>query len=159
MAHCLITLLQTQVWKHLRTRRAHLTKHSRWQQAPGVHLWLGENNIREGLMSLQVDIKIRLATLQRTENLRELLSARRTNTFQDPFKFVKDLFEKEKSRILKTSRQELEKPGNRPLNSTWTLALLNGKRQKTRSGVQEQHLLQSLTEYHKNAPNVYSYAF
>jgi len=50
-------------------------------------------------MPLQVDIKIRLATLQWAENLRKL-QEERTRFYKDAFKFVKDLFEKEKSRTL-----------------------------------------------------------
>ncbi len=69
------------------------------------------NAEREGLMLLQGDIKCRLATLRRAENLRKLRKKKehtRTRFYKNPFKFVKDLFAKEKSRILKISKQELE---------------------------------------------------
>ena len=66
---------------------------------------------REGLMLLQADIKCRLATLRRAENLRKLRKKKehsRTRFYKNPFKFLKDLFTKEKSGILKTTKQELE---------------------------------------------------
>ena len=66
---------------------------------------------REGLMLLQGDIKLRLATLRRAENLRKLRKKKehtRTRFYKNPFKFVKDLFAKDKSGFLKTSKQELE---------------------------------------------------
>lgn len=66
---------------------------------------------REGLMLLQGDIKCRLATLRRAENLRKLRKKKehtRTRFYKNPFKFVKDLFAKEKSGILKIPKEELE---------------------------------------------------
>ena len=66
---------------------------------------------REGLMLLQADIKYRLATLRRAENLRKLRRKKehsRTRFYKNPFKFVKDLFAKEKCGILKTPKPELE---------------------------------------------------
>ena len=60
---------------------------------------------REGLMLLQADIKCRLATLRRAENLRKLRRKKehsRTRFYKKNFKFVKDLFTKEKCGILKT---------------------------------------------------------
>lgn len=66
---------------------------------------------REGLMLLQADIKCRLATLRRAENLRKLRRKKehsRTQFYKNPFKFVKDLFAKEKCGILKTPKPELE---------------------------------------------------
>ena len=66
---------------------------------------------REGLLLLQRDIKSRLATLRRAENLRKLRKKKehtRTCFYKDPFKFVKDLFTTEKNGTLKTSKQELE---------------------------------------------------
>lgn len=67
---------------------------------------------REGLALLQDDIKCRLAALRRAENLRKHRKRKehtRTRFYKDPFKFVKDLFTKEKSGTLKTTKQELEK--------------------------------------------------
>ncbi|KAL6475304.1 hypothetical protein MHYP_G00163440 [Metynnis hypsauchen] len=66
---------------------------------------------REELMLLQGDIKCRLATLRRAENLRKLCKKKehtRTRFYKKTFKFVKDLLAKEKSRTLKISKQELE---------------------------------------------------
>lgn len=66
---------------------------------------------REGLMLLQGDIKLWLATLQRAEKLRKLRRKKehtRTRFYKVPFKFVKDLFAKDKIGVLKTSKQELE---------------------------------------------------
>ncbi len=107
---------------------------------------------RESLMLLQGDIKCRLATLRRAENLRKLRKKKehtRTRFYKNPFKFVKDLFAKEKSGILKISKQELEEHLERStrtrkgmnrwlshmishlfnlLNSTWRLALQNGRK-------------------------------
>lgn len=66
---------------------------------------------REGIILLQVDVKSRLATLRKAENLRKRHKKKehtRTRLSKDPFKFIKDLFIKEKSGTLKTSKQELE---------------------------------------------------
>jgi len=66
---------------------------------------------REELMLLQGDIKCRLATLRRAENLRKLRKKKehtRTRFYKNPFKFVKDLFTKEKSGSLKIPKHELE---------------------------------------------------
>ena len=66
---------------------------------------------REGLTLLQADIKCRLATLRRAENLRKLRRKKehsRTRFYKNPFRFVKDLFAKEKCGILKTTKPELE---------------------------------------------------
>lgn len=66
---------------------------------------------REGLQLLQGEIKTRLTTLRKAENLRKLRKKKertRTQFFKNPFKFVKDLFASEKSGTLKASRQELE---------------------------------------------------
>lgn len=66
---------------------------------------------KEGLILLQADIKSRLSTLRRAENLRKLRKKKehtRTYFYKDPFKFVKDLFTKENSGTLKTSQQDLE---------------------------------------------------
>lgn len=65
---------------------------------------------REGTSLLQANIKSRLATLRRAENLRKLCRKKehtRTRFYKDPFKFIKDLFTKEKSGTLKISKQEL----------------------------------------------------
>ncbi len=62
-------------------------------------------------MLLQADIKNQLATLRRAENLRKLRKKKehsRTRFYKNPFKFVKDLFAKDKSGILKTPKAELE---------------------------------------------------
>lgn len=66
---------------------------------------------REGLMLLQGDIKPRLATLRRAENLRKLRKKKehtRTRFYKNPFKFVKDLLTREKCGTLKIPKQELE---------------------------------------------------
>lgn len=63
-------------------------------------------------MLLQGDIKTRLVSLRKAENFRKLRKKKehtRTWFYKDPFKFAKDLFTKQKSGILKTSKQELEK--------------------------------------------------
>lgn len=63
-------------------------------------------------MLLQRDIKCHLATLRSAENLRKLSKKKehtRTRFYKNPFKFVKDLFAKDKSGTLKSSKQELEK--------------------------------------------------
>ena len=66
---------------------------------------------KEGINILQGDIRSRLTTLRRAENLRKSRKKKersRSWFFKDPFKFVKTLFTKEKGGNLKTSRQELE---------------------------------------------------
>lgn len=65
---------------------------------------------KEGLMLRQADIKCRLTTLRRAENLRKLRKKEqsRIRFYKIPFKFAKDLFAKEKSGMLKTPKQELE---------------------------------------------------
>lgn len=65
---------------------------------------------REGLVLLQGDIKCRLATLRRAENLRKLRKKKehtRAQFYKKPFKFVKDLFAEE-SGILKTPKPNLQ---------------------------------------------------
>lgn len=66
---------------------------------------------KEGINILQDDIKHRLASLRRAENLRKLRKGKertRSRFFKDPFKFLKTLFAKEKGGRLKTSKQELD---------------------------------------------------
>lgn len=66
---------------------------------------------KEGLMLLQADIKCRLTTLRRTENLRKLRKKKeqsRSRLYKNPFKFAKDLFAKEKCGTLKTPKREFE---------------------------------------------------
>ncbi|XDV53670.1 hypothetical protein PO909_022108 [Leuciscus waleckii] len=66
---------------------------------------------RKGLEALQGDIKQRIATLRRAECLRKQHKKERTRTafYRDPYKFVKDLFAKEKTGTLKVPLRELEK--------------------------------------------------
>ena len=62
---------------------------------------------REGLMLLQADIKYRLATLRRAENLRKLRRKKehsRTRFYKNPFKFVKRPLRKGKVRNPKNSK-------------------------------------------------------
>ena len=66
---------------------------------------------RKGLEALQGDIKQRLATLRRAECLRKQHKKKermRTVFYRDPYKFVKDLFVKEKTGTLKAPIRELE---------------------------------------------------
>lgn len=74
-----------------------------WKKASGVD--------KEGLSTLQANIKIRLASLRRAENLRKRRRKKertRTRFYKNPFKFLKLLFTKEKSEVLKTTRSDLE---------------------------------------------------
>ncbi|XDV11573.1 hypothetical protein PO909_000474, partial [Leuciscus waleckii] len=67
---------------------------------------------RKGLEALQGDIKQRIATLRRAECLRKQHKKKeqtRTAFYRDPYKFVKDLFVKEKTGTLKVPLRELEK--------------------------------------------------
>ena len=66
---------------------------------------------RKGLDALQGDIKLRLATLRRAECLRKQHKKKertRTAFYRDPYKFIKDLFAKEKTGTLKVPIKELE---------------------------------------------------
>lgn len=75
----------------------------RWKKASGVE--------KQGINALQVDIKNRLASLRRAENLqkrRRKKEQTRTRFYKDPFKFLKTLFTKEKSGVLKATRKDLE---------------------------------------------------
>ena len=66
---------------------------------------------KEGIEALQADIKTRLASLRRAENLRKRRRKKeqtRTRFYKDPFKFLKSLFTKEKSGALKTTKKDLE---------------------------------------------------
>ncbi|TWW53206.1 hypothetical protein D4764_0188330 [Takifugu flavidus] len=67
---------------------------------------------REGLQLLEGEIKTRLATLRKAENLRKLRKKKertRTQFFKNPSKkSLKDLFAPEKSGTLKATRQEVE---------------------------------------------------
>ncbi len=65
----------------------------------------------EGINQLQAEIKNRLSTLRRAENLRrrrKMKEQARSNFFKDPYKFAKSLFTKDKSGKLKTSKKDLE---------------------------------------------------
>ena len=97
---------------HLKSRRQQeierLVKERRslrkqWKKATEVE--------RKGLEALQGDIKQRLATLRRAECLRKQHKKKertRTAFYRDPYRFVKDLFVKEKSGTLKAPIRELE---------------------------------------------------
>ena len=66
---------------------------------------------KEGINFLQKDIKIKLASLRRAENLRKKRRNRektRTRFYREPFKFVKSLFIKEKGGELKISKEALD---------------------------------------------------
>ncbi|KAL1263729.1 hypothetical protein QQF64_006468 [Cirrhinus molitorella] len=66
---------------------------------------------RKGLEALQGDIKQRIAILRRAECLRKQHKKKeraRTAFYRDPYKFVKDLFIKEKTGTLKVPIRELE---------------------------------------------------
>jgi len=66
---------------------------------------------KEGIEVLQADIKYRLASLNRAENLRRRRRKKersRTQFYKDPFKFLKSLFTREKSGSLKAARKDLE---------------------------------------------------
>lgn len=68
-------------------------------------LWSGSINV------LQVNIKTRLASLRRAENLRKRRRKKeqaRTRFYKDPFKFLKSIFPEEKSGALKTTKADLE---------------------------------------------------
>ncbi|RXN17451.1 hypothetical protein ROHU_008023 [Labeo rohita] len=74
-----------------------------WRKAPEEE--------KEGINLLQAEIKNRLATLRRAENLRRRRKKKeqeRSNFFKDPYKFAKKLFTKEKNGKLKTSKEDLE---------------------------------------------------
>ena len=66
---------------------------------------------RVGIDLLQTDLKGRLGSLRRAENLRSRRKRKekaRASFYKDPFRFVKGLFTKEKSGALKVPRRELE---------------------------------------------------
>ena len=66
---------------------------------------------KEGINVLQEEIQSRLTTLRRAENLlkkRRRKEQTRTRFYKDPFKFVKNLFTKEKSGSLSVSKVDLE---------------------------------------------------
>ena len=66
---------------------------------------------KEGINLLQEEIRGRLATLRRAENLRKKRKRKehtRSRFYKDPFKFVKSLFTKEKSGKLSVTRADLE---------------------------------------------------
>ena len=66
---------------------------------------------KEGIDALQEELRCRLATLRRAENLRRKRKEKervRTLFYKDPFKFVKGLFNQEKGGILRTSKEEVE---------------------------------------------------
>jgi len=74
-----------------------------WRKAPEEE--------KVGINLLQTEIKKRLVTLRRAENLRrrhKMKEQARSNVFKDPFKFAKNLFTKEKSGKLKASKKDLE---------------------------------------------------
>jgi hypothetical protein len=87
--------------KRLVQERRQLKK--QWKKASEVE--------KEGIEALQDDIKTRLASLRRAENLRKRRRKKeqtRTRFYKDPFKFLKSLFTKEKSGALKTTKKDLE---------------------------------------------------
>ena len=60
---------------------------------------------------MQLDLKERLATLRRAENIRKNRKKKeraRVAFYKDPFRFVKSLFGKEKNGSLKASKRELD---------------------------------------------------
>lgn len=64
-----------------------------------------------GIDLLQKDLKGCLGRLRRAENLRTQCKRKeraRASFYKDPFRFVKGLFTKEKSRSLKVPKRELE---------------------------------------------------
>ena len=66
---------------------------------------------KEGINTLQNDLKMRLTSLRRAENHRKKRKSRertRMRFFKDPFKFVKSLFIMEKGGTLNTSKQVLD---------------------------------------------------
>lgn len=66
---------------------------------------------KHSINTLQADIKNRLASLHRAENLgkhRMKKEKTRTRFDKDLFKFLKTLFTKEKSGAIKTTRKDLE---------------------------------------------------
>lgn len=66
---------------------------------------------RTAINLLHADLKGRLTSLQRAENLRTQRKRKekaRTTFYKDPFRFVKGLFTKEKSGSLKEPKRELE---------------------------------------------------
>lgn len=66
---------------------------------------------KEGINALQAGIKSRLSSLRKTETLRKRRKKKehtRTQFYKDPYKFLKGLFSKEKSGILKTTKKDLE---------------------------------------------------
>ncbi|KAK7886737.1 hypothetical protein WMY93_026358 [Mugilogobius chulae] len=66
---------------------------------------------KDGINVLQAEIKNRLSILRRAEHLRRKRRKKeqvRTRFFNDPFRFLKSLFTKEKSGKLVTSKEELE---------------------------------------------------
>ncbi|KAE8301041.1 hypothetical protein D5F01_LYC01192 [Larimichthys crocea] len=75
-------------------------------------LWKKASEVeKEGISTLQADIKTRPVSLRRAENLwkrRRKKEQTRTRFYKDPFKFLKTLFTKEKSGVLKTTQNDLE---------------------------------------------------
>ena len=117
-----------------------------------------------------------LAKSRELQNLCKSEVCTRTRFYKQPFKFVKDLFTKKKSRTLKTPKLELEEHlekvhsdtkrkhkqlviphyiFNLLLNSTWRLALQNGKKQRIQYGAQDQHGVPY--KLYKNVPDVLRY--
>ncbi|KAK0146192.1 Retrovirus-related Pol polyprotein from type-2 retrotransposable element R2DM [Merluccius polli] len=66
---------------------------------------------KEGIEALQDDVKTRLASLRRAENLRKRRRKKeqtRTRFYKNPYKFLGSLFTKEKSGTLKTTKKDME---------------------------------------------------
>ncbi|KAE8291485.1 hypothetical protein D5F01_LYC11093 [Larimichthys crocea] len=75
-------------------------------------LWKKASEVeKEGISTLQADIKTCMVSLRRAENSRKRRRKKeqmRTRFYKDPFKFLKTLFTKEKSGVLKTTQNDLE---------------------------------------------------
>lgn len=134
---------------------------------------------KKSINSLQADIKIRLASLHRAENLqkqRRKKEQTRTWFYKDPFKLLKTLFTKEKSRVLKTTKNNLEEHLRRtdsdpncwkpltitsdisPIHPTQNITLMTiqlGKRWRRESIGQQQHQLLGHMESHSRCIRTY----
>lgn len=81
-------------------------------------LWKKASELeKEGISTFQADIKTHLASLRRAENSRKRRRHKeqtRTRFYKDPFKFLKTLFTKEKSGVLKTTTNVERSGEDRP---------------------------------------------
>lgn len=72
--------------------------------------WKGSEKAKEFICVVQADIKLRLASLRRAENLQKCRRKKQQKSsqfFKDPFKFLTSFFTREKSGTLKLTKKDL----------------------------------------------------